>query len=383
MSKMERVGSNAMKSLAAYADSDEEEGDESFKHNAEIDSDDEEAQRLDSGPRHRTFTNSEIADAQLPEAPDSNGEDDDGSGSEKEFKDHRAYSIDVNDEEGGEFRRMPLISADDEYEESESGLVEPPPPDRPRAFHSPSPSSSRASTPQIVKLTASAMPRMPSSQALVSYQGDDDDEYHQRLSAEKADFEEAKAMTKIVNEDSQGGTDQSRPSSDRSHKSSKSEATTDEIDVDALLEKRLESAAGISTDSPGEAVTLESIQIPPEPAQKCSEDLQAKFRQYVQRKRRDGYNFNAVIQNRTDFRNPSIYEKLIEHFGIDEVGTNFPKNVYDPHGFRSTDYYEEIGKAQRILMEKGLDKDSKPKAPATAATSGVGEEKKRKTKWDN
>lgn len=76
--------------------------------------------------------------------------------------------------------------------------------------------------------------------------------------------------------------------------------------------------------SPSDQFSIDSIQIPPPPAEKCSEELQvpcvcfylnggqmwtahslqAKFRQYLERKRKDGYNFNAVILGRTDFRNP-------------------------------------------------------------------------------
>lgn len=39
---------------------------------------------------------------------------------------------------------------------------------------------------------------------------------------------------------------------------------------------------------------------------------------------------NKVIQERKDFRNPSIYEKLIQYCGINEFGTNYPPEKYDP-----------------------------------------------------
>lgn len=155
------------------------------------------------------------------------------------------------------------------------------------------------------------MPRLPSSQALVSYSAEDEDEYHQRQSVDKAD-QEQKLSTAVVeakildeeaaplsNEGSGGGGDASRPMSDRSHKSVKSEATTDDIDVDELLEKPLEgndlflqfflkfsvsfaffvAGTGQSSgvNSPGDPTVFEAIQIPPEPTEKCSEELQVRF----------------------------------------------------------------------------------------------------------
>ena len=39
---------------------------------------------------------------------------------------------------------------------------------------------------------------------------------------------------------------------------------------------------------------------------------------------RTGANLNDSIQNKKHFRNPSIYEKLINFIGIDEKGTNYP-----------------------------------------------------------
>lgn len=62
MAKMERVGSSAMKSLAAYADSDEDEDLSKPSGGEAGDSVDdyEAAQRLDSGNRHRTLSTAEI-----------------------------------------------------------------------------------------------------------------------------------------------------------------------------------------------------------------------------------------------------------------------------------------------------------------------------------
>ena len=38
-----------------------------------------------------------------------------------------------------------------------------------------------------------------------------------------------------------------------------------------------------------------------------------------------------------------IYAKLLEHFRLDEFGTNFAKDVYDPHAFAPEEHYDKLG----------------------------------------
>lgn len=49
---------------------------------------------------------------------------------------------------------------------------------------------------------------------------------------------------------------------------------------------------------------------------------------------------NYFIQKGKEFRNPSIYEKLIESCEIDEFGTNYSKDYYDPEGWSKESYYD-------------------------------------------
>ena len=58
---------------------------------------------------------------------------------------------------------------------------------------------------------------------------------------------------------------------------------------------------------------------------------------------------NAHIKETKKFKNPSIYEFLIEKFGIDETGTNFPKGVFDPHAYEENCFYDKLG---RLLLFK-------------------------------
>ena len=57
------------------------------------------------------------------------------------------------------------------------------------------------------------------------------------------------------------------------------------------------------------------VQLPSEPAGICHPDLQAQIDRLYRKKVEQGYDMNTFIQNNKAFRNPSIYEKLIQGSG--------------------------------------------------------------------
>lgn len=69
--------------------------------------------------------------------------------------------------------------------------------------------------------------------------------------------------------------------------------------------------------------------LPPEPKGKCPQELQDKITNMYE-KMKSGMDMNKLIQERKEFRNPSIYEKLIQYCDIDELGTNYQPEIYDP-----------------------------------------------------
>jgi len=86
--------------------------------------------------------------------------------------------------------------------------------------------------------------------------------------------------------------------------------------------------------------------------------------------------------NKKAFRNPSIYEKLILHCSIDELGTNFPPELYDGHLFGKESYYEELAKVQKVEMdrrEKALEAKKKMGDNRLKDAQPV---QHRKSKWD-
>lgn len=149
----------------------------------------------------------------------------------------------------------------------------------------------------------------------------------------------------------------------------------------------------------------DEIKIPPEPPGRCSNHLQDKIQKLYEKKMKEGMDMNLVIQRKKEFRNPSIYEKLIQYCAIDELGTNYPKDMFDPHGWPEDSYYEALAKSQKIEMDK-LEKAKKERTKiefvtgtkkgaatttttTTAATTTTAQNtagtdsQKRKSKWDS
>jgi len=95
-----------------------------------------------------------------------------------------------------------------------------------------------------------------------------------------------------------------------------------------------------------------------------------------------GTDYNRVIQDKKAFRNPSIYEKLIIHCNIDELGTNFPPHLYDGHLFGKESFYEELGKVQKTEMDKREKALEAKKKLGESAKQSQNAAQNRKSKWD-
>lgn len=134
------------------------------------------------------------------------------------------------------------------------------------------------------------------------------------------------------------------------------------------------------------------VTIPPEPAGQCPPELQDKIAKLCRKMESGGLDMSLLIQQRKDFRNPSIYEKLIQFCSINELGTNYPPDRFDPFKWGKDSYYEELAKVQKAEMDK-LEKARKEKTkieivsgtakrPNSSAGGLEDDAKKRKSKWD-
>ncbi|XP_069687474.1 SAP30-binding protein isoform X1 [Periplaneta americana] len=135
----------------------------------------------------------------------------------------------------------------------------------------------------------------------------------------------------------------------------------------------------------------DGVRLPPEPTGLCSNLLQEKITRLHERMESNGLDMNHVIQQRKDFRNPSIYEKLIQFCSINEFGTNYPAQAYDPLRWGKESFYEELARVQKAEMDRReKERKDKTKVEFVSGTakrpgSGSGAEddaKRRKSKWD-
>lgn len=136
-----------------------------------------------------------------------------------------------------------------------------------------------------------------------------------------------------------------------------------------------------------EGLSVEHIVIPPEPAGRCSKTLTDKVSR-LHEKMLNGADMNAAIQKRKDFRNPSIYEKLIAYCGIDEQGTNYPSEIYNPHKWGPESYYEDLARQQKEEMDK-KERERRDKTKVEFVTGTVRKQiadssadQRKKSKWD-
>ncbi|XP_014788939.1 SAP30-binding protein isoform X2 [Octopus bimaculoides] len=177
----------------------------------------------------------------------------------------------------------------------------------------------------------------------------------------------------------------------------KSESEKEDSDVDPDPEKFLvvsqdkdsvlkpEQASSLSRSV--QNMAADEIQLPPEPPGRCSRALQEKIAHHYNKMKQEGCNLSLSIQKRKGFRNPSIYEKLIEFCQINEKGTNYPPEIFDPLVWGSDSLYDSLDKMQKLDMEK-REKERKERTKiefvtGTKKLSTEGPvEKKRKTKWD-
>ena len=164
-------------------------------------------------------------------------------------------------------------------------------------------------------------------------------------------------------------------------------AAPETAESSAADKETVDSVTGVVVDA-----WTEGVKLPPDPPGECSAKLQDNINRLYEKKKRTNFDMNAVIQNKKAFRNPSIYEKLIQFCGIDEHGTNFPKELYDGHLFGKESYYDELAKVQKADMdrrEKNKDRAGNVNKSAVEVASAAAalamkklDETKRKSKWD-
>lgn len=200
-----------------------------------------------------------------------------------------------------------------------------------------------------------------------------------------------------------GDTDSSnmRDTGDQSHQESNQTNTNATLSVEIIDEPKSEAEYDSETLQPL-FLPLHNVQLPPEPPGRCSKALQDKVIALLQKEEKLGLDLNQHLQGRKDFRNPSIYEKLVTALNLDEFGTNFPEHLYDPKEWGEESTYTKLLEAQKKAYEKKekaklqdrtkiefVKGTKRPAVPGSVSVAGVSGavagdsvKKARKSKWD-
>jgi len=134
----------------------------------------------------------------------------------------------------------------------------------------------------------------------------------------------------------------------------------------------------------------EEVKPPARATGACDPKVADTYRFQIEKFRGMGQTFNENLQQRKDFRNPSIYEKLIKICNINERGTNYPKKVYDPGYWYNQPTYQDLARMQRDHYKKLKEKSAKEAAAKSAQGAGKPSSRPgskepvavKKSKWD-
>ncbi|KAI7894218.1 HCNGP-like protein-domain-containing protein [Mucor mucedo] len=91
--------------------------------------------------------------------------------------------------------------------------------------------------------------------------------------------------------------------------------------------------------------------IPDEPAAPCDPDRAERIAHFLSL-RASGHRLNNHLQHNKAFRNPRIYARLVDFVEVDEFGSNFDKNDFDPNGFSKELYIDGILETQKKQAEE-------------------------------
>ena len=105
------------------------------------------------------------------------------------------------------------------------------------------------------------------------------------------------------------------------------------------------------------AAYLATVSIPPRPRGECTlvtssgDSLQSKVERWLELKR-GGVEINDQLRRSRGFRNPDFLAGATTHFGVDERGTMFAPDVFDPSALRGEDFYDHLAQAQKREAER-------------------------------
>ncbi|AAF88117.1 Hypothetical protein [Arabidopsis thaliana] len=211
-------------------------------------------------------------------------------------------------------------------------------------------------------------PKKSEGIALLSVYSDEDDEEMEDAEEEEEEDEKQRNQEeseKIIEEDQveeanymdeeekgRGGEDSRTPRLlDGVGASSSAHGTPRSLDNDESSRpdwsNRMIGESGVADGERGDDASGESSDtlldqfLPPRPRERCSEELQRKIDKFLSLKKM-GKSFNSEVRNRKEYRNPDFLLHAVSYQDIDQIGSCFSKDVFDPSGYDPSDFCDAI-----------------------------------------
>ena len=76
---------------------------------------------------------------------------------------------------------------------------------------------------------------------------------------------------------------------------------------------------------------------------------QQKFAKYLVLKNA-GRSFNEELRKSKGYRNPDFLQRAVKYKEIDQIGSCFKKEIFDPHGYDPSDFYDALGQSPYLKL---------------------------------
>mmetsp|Transcript_22429 Transcript_22429/g.32712 ORF Transcript_22429/g.32712 Transcript_22429/m.32712 type:complete len:193 (+) Transcript_22429:42-620(+) len=113
----------------------------------------------------------------------------------------------------------------------------------------------------------------------------------------------------------------------------------------------------------------------------CDPETVDKIRHYISLKEKNNFSLTESIRSKKDFGNPYILQKVVDFYHIDQYGSNYPKEIWDPSAYKKFDF--DNGSVQIASQPQQESSDRVIKGSENEGDSAQGFGRKRKSRWDS
>ena len=120
--------------------------------------------------------------------------------------------------------------------------------------------------------------------------------------------------------------------------------------------------------------TVPNLDIPPSPPGSPPPEMEVTIARFLEMKKQ-GLHYNEKLAANPLIKNPSLLNKLMKNVGIDDAeqyASALPVELWNPAGFPSWAYFNELAKAQQLAQKKREEDLAKKQRDAIDFVSATG-----------